>query len=212
MAEKPTVMAVQKALESAKKRNFTETVELAINLKDVDLSVPKNRITEDIILPNGRGKAVRICVIGGGELALKAKDVADLVITPEELQTIADDKKQAKKIANSTNYFIAEAPLMAVVGKRLGTVLGPRGKMPKPIPPGADPTGMIESLRKTVSVRTKDRITFHAPVGTVEMPVEQIAENIDALLKRIELKLEKGRMNIDSSYIKTTMGPSERLI
>jgi large subunit ribosomal protein L1 len=205
-------MAVQKALEGAKKRNFVETVELAINLKDVDLSVPKNRITEDVILPNGRGKAVRICVIGGGELALKAKDVADLVITPEELQTIADDKKQAKKIANSTNYFIAEAPLMAVVGKRLGTVLGPRGKMPKPIPPGADPTGMIESLRKTVSVRTKDRITFHAPVGTVEMPVEQIAENIDALLKRIELKLEKGRMNIDSSYIKTTMGPSERLI
>jgi large subunit ribosomal protein L1 len=205
-------MAVQKALEGAKKRNFVETVELAINLKDVDLSVPKNRITEDVILPNGRGKAVRICVIGGGELALKAKDVADLVITPEELQTIADDKKQAKKIANSTNYFIAEAPLMAVVGKRLGTVLGPRGKMPKPIPPGADPTGMVESLRKTVSIRTKDRITFHAPVGTVEMPVEQIAENIDALLKRIELKLEKGRMNIESSYIKTTMGPSERLI
>ena len=212
MAEKSTVMAVQKALEGAKKRNFVETVELAINLKDVDLSVPKNRITEDIILPNGRGKAVRVCVIGGGELALKAKDVADLVITPEELQTIADDKKQAKKIANSTNYFIAEAPLMAVVGKRLGTVLGPRGKMPKPIPPGADPTGMVESLRKTVSIRTKDRITFHAPVGTVEMPVEQIAENIDALLKRIELKLEKGRMNIESSYIKTTMGPSERLI
>ena len=212
MAEKSTVMAVQKALEGAKKRNFVETVELAINLKDVDLSVPKNRITEDVILPNGRGKAVRICVIGGGELALKAKDVADLVITPEELQTLADDKKQAKKIANTTNYFIAEAPLMAVVGKRLGTVLGPRGKMPKPIPPGADPTGMIESLRKTVSVRTKDRITFHAPVGTADMPVEQIAENIDALLKRIELKLEKGRMNIESSYIKTTMGPSERLI
>ena len=205
-------MAVQKALEGAKKRNFVETVELAINLKDVDLSVPKNRITEDVILPNGRGKAVRICVIGGGELALKAKDVADLVITPEELQTLADDKKQAKKIANTTNYFIAEAPLMAVVGKRLGTVLGPRGKMPKPIPPGADPTGMIESLRKTVSVRTKDRITFHAPVGTADMPVEQIADNIDALLKRIELKLEKGRMNIDSSYVKTTMGPSERLI
>ena len=212
MAEKSTVMAVQKALEGAKKRNFVETVELAINLKDVDLSVPKNRITEDVILPNGRGKAVRICVIGGGELALKAKDVADLVITPEELQTLADDKKQAKKIANTTNYFIAEAPLMAVVGKRLGTVLGPRGKMPKPIPPGADPTGMIESLRKTVSVRTKDRITFHAPVGTADMPVEQIADNIDALLKRIELKLEKGRMNIDSSYVKTTMGPSERLI
>lgn len=212
MAEKPTVMAVQKALESAKKRNFTETVELAINLKDVDLSIPKNRITDDIILPNGRGKAISICVIGGGELALKAKDVADTVLTVDELNAIADDKKQAKKLANKTTYFIAEAPLMAVVGKKLGTVLGPRGKMPKPIPPGADPTGMIENLRKTVSVRTKDRMTFHAPVGTVEMPAEQIADNIEVILKRVELKLEKGRMNIASAFVKTTMGPSERLI
>lgn len=212
MAEKSTVMAVQKALDGAKKRKFTETVELAINLKDVDLSAPKNRIQEDIILPNGRGKAIRICVIGGGELALKAKDVADLVISPEELQTIADNKKQAKQIANSIDYFIAEAPLMAVVGKRLGVVLGPRGKMPKPIPPGADPSNMIDALRRTVSVRTRDKMTFHAPVGTTEMPAEQLAENIETLMKRIETKLEKGSMNIASYYVKTTMGPSERLL
>lgn len=212
MAEKPTVMAVQKALESAKKRNFTETVELAINLKDVDLSLPKNRIADDIVLPNGRGRKVRICVIGGGELVQKAKDVADVTVTADELQTIADDKKQAKKLANSIDYFIAEAPMMALVGKRLGIVLGPRGKMPKPIAPGLDPTAMINGLRNSVSVRTKDRMTFHAPVGTVEMTPEQIADNIEAILKRVELKLEKGRMNIASAYIKTTMGPSERLI
>jgi large subunit ribosomal protein L1 len=205
-------MAVQKALDSAKKRNFTETVELAINLTDVDLTIPKNRITEDIILPYGRGKAIKVCVIGGGELALKAKDVADLVITPDELGAIADDKKQAKKIANSTTYFIAEAPLMAVVGKRLGTVLGPRGKMPKPIAPGADPTAMIEGLRKSVSIRTKDRMTFHAPVGTAEMTAEQIADNIELILKRVESKLEKGQHNIASAYVKTTMGPSEKIM
>jgi len=212
MAEKSTVMAVQKALESAKKRKFTETVELAINLKDIDLSVPKNRIQDDVILPNGRGRKVRVCVIGGGELALKAKNVADLVITPEELTVIADDKKQAKKIAGNTDFFIAEAPLMAVVGKRLGTVLGPRGKMPKPIPPGADPSGMIENLRKSVTIRTKDRKTFHAPVGTADMTPEQLADNIETIIKRIETRLEKGRMNIASSYVKTTMGPSERII
>ena len=205
-------MAVQKALEGAKKRNFTETVELAINLVDVDLTIPKNRIQEDIILPNGRGKTVKICVIGGGELALKAKDVADLVITPEELGTIADDKKQAKKIANSTTYFIAEAPLMAQVGKRLGTVLGPRGKMPKPIAPGADPAPMIDGLRKSVSIRTKDRKTFHAPVGSADMDPEKIAENIDLVLKRVESHLEKGEHNIASAYVKTTMGPAERIL
>jgi len=202
---------VQKALESAKKRNFTETVELAINLKDVDLSLPKNRIQEDIVLPSGRGKEIKICVIGGGELALKAKDVADLVITPEELGAIADDRKQAKGIANSTDYFIAEAPLMAQVGKRLGTVLGPRGKMPKPIPPGIDPTAMVEGLRKSVTVRTRDRKTFHVPVGTADMDAEAIADNIETIIKRVSLRLEKGDANIQSAYVKTSMGPSERV-
>jgi len=212
LAEKPTVTAVQKALESAKKRNFVETVELAINLRDVDLSIPKNRIQEDIVLPAGRGKILKICVIGGGELALKAKDVADLVISPDELGALADDKKQAKKVANSIDYFIAEAPLMAVVGKRLGTVLGPRGKMPKPIAPGADPTVMIDQLRRTATIRTKDRKTFHVPVGTVDMKAQDIADNIDVILGRVEGRLEKGRHNIASAYVKTSMGPSEKVM
>ena len=102
--------------------------------------------------------------------------------------------------------------LMAVVGKRLGTVLGPRGKMPKPIAPGADPAAMIDSLRKSVTIRTKDRKTFHAPVGTVDMTAEEIAENVDLILKRVESHLEKGKHNIASAYVKTTMGPSERVL
>ena len=205
-------MAVQKALSSAKKRKFVETVELAVNLRDIDLTLPKNRIQEDVILPKGRGKTIKITVIGGGELALKAKDVADLVITPDELGAIANNKKQAKKIANDTDYFIAEAPMMATVGKRLGTVLGPRGKMPRPIAPGVDPTVMIDNLRKSVTVRTKDRKTFHVPVGSVEMSADDIAENVDVIMKRVESHLEKGKHNIDSAYIKTSMGPSERLM
>lgn len=212
MAKEPTVQAVQKALESAKKRNFVETVELAINLKDIDLSIPKNRIQEDIVLPAGRGKDIKICVIGGGELALKAKDVADLVIVSEEIGTIADDKKQAKRIVNDIDYFIAEAPLMAEIGKSLGTILGPRGKMPKPIAPGADPEQMIEQLRKSVTVRTRDKRTFHAPVGTVEMSAEDIAENVDVILGRVESHLEKGRHNIASAYVKTSMGPAEKVM
>lgn len=198
-------------MQARKNRNFAETVDLAINLKDVDLSVPRNRIQEDIILPHGRGRDVRICVIGGEELVYKAKEMADRTITPEELATIADDKKEAKTLAKEYDYFIAEAPLMPTIGKRMGVFLGPRGKMPKPIPPGADPDQVIENLVRSVSVRTRDKRTFHAPVGNVEMDPEQIADNIESILKRIEGQLERGEQNIDSAYIKTTMGPSERL-
>jgi len=212
LAEKHTVNAVKKALEKSKKRNFTETVDISINLKDIDLSVPKNRIQDDVILPFGRGRQVRVCVIGGNEMVSKAKSSADRVLTADEIGKIADDKKQAKKMAAEFDYFIAEAPLMPVVGKRLGIVLAPRGKMPKPIQPGSDPKPVIDSLRKTVSVRSKDKKTFHASVGTADMPPEQIAENIDMILKRIVGKLERGSMNIGSVYVKTTMGPSERVV
>jgi large subunit ribosomal protein L1 len=185
---------------------------LAINLRDVDLSVPKNRIQEDIILPHGRGRSVKICVIGSDEMAMKSKDVADRVITPEELGTIADDKKEAKGVANDYDYFIAEAPLMPTIGKRLGIVLGPRGKMPKPIPPGADPKPMIDNLNKSISIRSKDKMTFHAAVGNVEMSPEDIADNIESVIKRISSRLERGTMNIASAYVKTTMGPAEKVM
>lgn len=212
MVEKATLTAVKKALEKSKKRNFVETVDISINLKDIDLSVPKNRIQDDVVLPHGRGRQIKVCVIGGNEMVAKAKTVADRVLTADELGKIADDKKLAKKMAAEFDYFIAEATLMPTVGKRLGIVLAPRGKMPKPIQPGADPRPIIETLRKTVSVRSKDHKTFHAPVGTADMTPEQIAENIDSILKRLTTKLERGQMNIGSVYVKTTMGPSERVV
>jgi large subunit ribosomal protein L1 len=212
LAEKATLTAVKKALESSKKRNFVETVDISINLKDIDLSVPKNRVQDDVILPFGRGRPVKVCVIGGNEMVAKARSVADRTLTADELGKIADDKKAAKKMAAEFDYFIAEAPLMPTVGKRLGIVLAPRGKMPRPIAPGADPKPFIETLRKTITVRSKDRRTFHTTVGTADMTPEQIAENVDAILKRLMTKLERGQFNIGSVYVKTTMGPSERVM
>jgi len=212
LADPKIVEAVKKAIESAPKRNFVETVDLAVNLKDVDMSVPKNRISEEIILPKGRGKPVKVALICTEEMALKAKDAADLIIKSDELEDIAEDKRRAKKIAQKYDFFVAEAPLMPLVGKLLGRYLGPRGKMPRPVPPGADPRPLIENLRRSVRIRTKDRPVFHAPVGTVEMPPEDIAENIEAILNRAISKLERGKMNIHSVYVKTTMGPSIKVM
>jgi large subunit ribosomal protein L1 len=44
------------------------------------------------------------------------------------------------------------------------------------------------------------------------MSKEHIAENVDLILKRLESALERGKINIGSVYIKTTMGPPERII
>jgi len=211
-AEKKTIETVLKALEAAPPRKFSESVEIAINLRDIDLSVPKNRIDEDVILPKGRGRKIRVCVFASGEMAVKAKGAADLIIQPQEIEAYAGDKKKAKDLATSVDYFVAEAPLMPVIGRRLGVVLGPRGKMPKPLPPGADPVPLINSMRNTVRVRSRDKRTFHAPIGSRDMPPEDLAENLDFLMRRLLGKLERGRFNIQSAFIKTTMGPAVRYL
>ena len=212
MAEKRTVDTVKKALEAAKERGFRESVEIAINLKDVDLSVPKNRIDEEFSLPKGRGKTIRVCVFASGELAMKARPIADLVIQPQEIEVYAGNKAKARSLAQDFDFFVAEAPLMPTIGKRLGVVLGPRGKMPRPVPPTSDPTSLINAMRKTVRVRSKDRRTFHAPIGTRDMTVEDLAENLDFLMRRVIGKLERGRFNIRSAYVKTTMGPAVKYL
>jgi len=155
---------------------------------------------------------VKVALFAGDELAYKAKDVADLVIPGEEIPDLGEDKKRAKQLANEYDFFLAETTYMPLVGKHLGVVLGPRGKMPKPIPPSADPRPLIENLRKMVRARSKDRPTFHVPVGVRDMPPEEIAQNIEAVLSRIISKLERGEMNIRSAYVKTTMGPAVRIL
>ena len=214
MTDKKIVEVVDKILIDSKKleRKFKQNIDLVFNLKNLDLEVPKNRIDEEIILPHGRGKNAKIVIFASGELAVKSKKHVDLLIKPEEIGGLAKDKKQFKKIADKHDFFIAEAPLMPTIGKSLGTVLGPRGKMPKPVPPNADVSGMVKNLRKTVRVRSKSNKTFHTVAGNADMSKEQIAENVDVIIKRVVGSLERGQMNIGSVYIKTTMGPSERVL
>jgi large subunit ribosomal protein L1 len=206
------VEVVKKALKGSKQREFLESVELAVNLIDVDLSDPKNRIQEDIILPKGRGKPIKVGLFGSSEMAGKAKDVADIIIRPEQLEELAGNKAKAKKTLADYDFFVAEAPLMPTIGKRLGVILGTTGRMPRPIPPGSDPSNIIKNLKNSVRVRTKDKKTFHVPIGTKEMSPEDIAENLDVVLKRIIAKLERGKNSVKSAYLKSTMGPSQKVM
>jgi large subunit ribosomal protein L1 len=214
MADKKIVETVEKMKTSSKEneRKFTQTVDVVINLKNIDLNIPKNRIDEEVKLPKGRGTEAKIALFASGELALKSKDIVDFLIKPEEIEGYSDDKKAFKRIADDHDYFIAEAPLMPTIGKTLGTVLGPRGKMPRPVPPAADLTDMVKNLRNTVKIRSKTNTTFHTVVGNEKMSSEDIADNIQAIIKRLEGTLERGKMNIRSVYVKTTMGPSEKVM
>ncbi len=211
MPERGVLDAVNEALQKSPERKFGETVELAVNLKDLDLSVPKNRIEDEIPLPNGRGRPVKVAVFGSPELCQKVQGVADVVIPASEIDDLVKNRRSARKLVAGVDFFLAEASLMPIIGRRLGVVLGPRGKMPRPVPPGSDPTNLIRALQKSIRVRSKGNRTFHAPVGTRAMRPEEIAQNVDAVLARLIGKLERGATNIESAYLKTTMGPAVRL-
>jgi len=205
--------AVRLAISDAPERKFKESVDLAINLHNIDLSNPANRIDEEVILPHGRGRQIKIAVFADGETALQAERAgADLVVPGAEIEDLGEEKKQARKMADDYNFFIAETSLMPSIGKNLGPILGRKGKMPMPLPPNAEIAPIINRMRNLMRVRSRDRLTFHLSVGTKDMEISQIAENVGAIITRLEQNLKDGRMNLKSVYVKTTMGPAIKVM
>ncbi|MBT7988197.1 MAG: 50S ribosomal protein L1 [Euryarchaeota archaeon] len=210
MEEKIT-QAIKGALENAPERKFVESVDITFTIKDVDLKNPNNRIKEEIRLPSGRGKELKIAMFAAGEAATKAKGAGIHVFTPQEIEDFGGKKGKAKKMANSFDFFLSEVPHMGLIGRYLGIVLGPRGKMPRPVPPTLDPAAIAAGLKSTVVVKSGDRMTFHAAIGTAKQSQEELVANAMAIYNRVISKLERGIGNIRSLYIKTSMGPAQRI-
>ncbi|MBS65826.1 MAG: 50S ribosomal protein L1 [Euryarchaeota archaeon] len=200
--------AIQRALDESPERKFVESVEISFTLRDVDLKNPANRIQEEVRLPSGRGKPVKISMFAGGEMATKAKAAGIDVIDPATIEDLGGNKQLARKVANKNDFFLAEIPHMGTVGRFLGVVLGPRGKMPRPVPPNVDPGMIATGLKDTSIVRSRDRVTFHTAFGSREQGVDDLTANAVAIWDRVMSKLERGPSNIRSCYIKTSMGPS----
>ena len=206
--QKAILNALEVMKEKTKKKNFTQSIELIVNLKDIDMKSPESRIREVIELPNSLpGKTNKICIIASGELALKAKNEGvELVIEKGNLEAIGGQKKEKRKIANEYDFFIAEASLMSSVGRIFGAFLGPKGKMPIPITPSADLKEVIKKYRKTIIIRLRNQPVIHCRVGNEKMKLIEMVENILAVLRVLERKLKRGVKNIKSMYVKSTMG------
>ena len=203
--------AVKEAREKAKKRNFVQSFELSINLKDVDLKQVRNKLQGEIVFPHKFTKPVKIAVIADGELAVKAKNAGLPVIDKSEIEVIGSDKKKVKKLAKEYDFFLAKVDLMPLIAKFFGQVLGPRGKMPAPVPPMANLESFIDKYSKTVKFRVRNSPTINIKVGDENMTDEQVAENIMTAINTIVNKLDKGFNNIKSVYVKLSMGPAVKI-
>jgi len=188
-----------------------ESVDISFTIKDVDLKNPTNRIKEEIRLPSGRGRELKVAMFAAGEAATKAKAGGLTVFSPQEIEDFGGKKGRAKKMANQFDFFLSEVPHMGLIGRHLGTVLGPRGKMPRPVPPTLDPAVLANGLKGTVVIKSGDKMTFHTSFGTVTQSHDELLANAMEVFTRVTTKLERGVGNIRSMFIKTTMGPAQRI-
>ncbi len=212
LEEDRLLQAIREVKDKSAKRKFIQSIELVINLRDIDAKKPENRIQELIELPHATQKENKICVFASGEMALKAKRAGtDLVVERSELEAIMGDKKSQKNLVETYDFFIAEAPLMPLIGKVLGSTLGPKGKMPTPVPPTADIAEHIKKHRKMVLLRMRGQPILQCRVGTEKMPDKEIANNVQAVMRTIERKLRRGTKNVRSILLKATMGPPVKI-
>jgi len=200
------ILGTVKALrESSEKRNFSQTYDFIANLKELDLRKPENKIDDSFPLPHGRGKDAHVVLFTD---TYKAVDGAE-VIGSQEIMQLAGNKRAARKLANDADFLFGEPKVMPLVGKSLGTILGPRGKVPKIL--AGDPKTLVEVSRRSTRVRVKDTPVIQCTVGTDKMSDEQVADNIEALVKFLEHRLPRGRANIAKMQLKLTMGKPVRL-
>jgi large subunit ribosomal protein L1 len=173
---------------------------LIISLKEFDIKKPENRFSEDVVLPHGKGKEAEVVVFSDS-----VKDVDCKVLTTEDVNRLAKSKRTAKKLVSTTDFFLAEPKLMPIIGKVLGAYLAPRGKMPKMFTPN-EIKNLVKNYKKSVRLRVKDSPVVQCVVGKENMKDEEIAENIQEVIKTLEAKLPKGKHNIGNIMLKLTMG------
>jgi len=188
---------------------FDETVELAVKL-GVDPRQADQNVRGTVVLPHGRGKAVRVVVFAKGEKAKEASEAGADHVGAEEL---------AKKIQDEQwlefDTAIATPDMMGAVG-RLGKILGPRGLMPNP-KVGTVTFEVGKAVREVKAGKVEFRVEkagiVHVPIGKRSFGAEKLLANAQALLTsllRAKPAASKGNY-VQSIAVATTMGPSVRI-
>ncbi|MEX2061025.1 MAG: 50S ribosomal protein L1, partial [Nitrosopumilaceae archaeon] len=196
---------IKEAKSADKERKFKQSLELIMVFKDIDVKKGFS-LNETVQLPKTNSPAA-VCVMASGDMGLKAKSAkADRVIDNDELNRLAANKRESRKMINSFDFFLADTKLMPLVGKVLGQILGPRGKMPIPVPFNAPIESFLDRFRSSVRVKVKNSLSMSCKIGDETMEDSDLALNANAVVSAVEKKLPNGDKNIKRIMVKTTMG------
>ena len=196
---------IKEAKTATKERKFKQSLELIVNFKDID--VKKGFALNEVVQLPKTSSPATVCVMATGDMSQKAKQAnADAVIGTDELDKFATNKRESRKFINKYDFFLADTQVMPIVGKTLGQLLGPRGKMPTPVPFNAPIESFLSRFRSSIKVRTRASLSLSCKIGDESMEDADLAINAHAILSAVEKKLPNGERNIKRVMIKTTMG------
>ena len=195
--------ALALAVETAKAK-FDETVEVHVRL-GVDSRHADQQVRGAVVLPNGTGKSVKVCVFAKGDEAKAAEEAGAEIVGAEELVA----KIQGEGFMDF-DVCIATPNMMGLVG-RLGKVLGPRGLMPSPKAGTVTPDvakAVAEAKAGKIEYRLDKTNIIHCPIGKASFGAEKLYENyatlLDAIIKA-KPSAAKGQY-IRSCVVTSTMG------
>ena len=195
--------ALALAIETAKAK-FDETVEVHVRL-GVDSRHADQQVRGAVVLPNGTGKSVKVCVFAKGDDAKAAEEAGAEIVGAEELVA----KIQGEGFMDF-DVCIAAPNMMGLVG-RLGKILGPRGLMPSPKAGTVTPDvakAVAEAKAGKIEYRLDKTNIIHCPIGKASFGAEKLYENyatlLDAIIKA-KPAASKGQY-IRSCVVTSTMG------
>lgn len=207
--DKTQVLDALKQLKAnSTKRNFKQRVDLILPLKNLDMKKTDNQINSFVTLHYTTGKKIGVCALVGPELLAQAKEVCEEAISVDDFTKY--DKKKTKKLAETYDFFIAQATVMPKVAAAFGRILGPKGKMPNPkagcvVPPNANLKPLYDKLQKTIKIQTRNQPLIMCGVGSEDMKEEEITDNVLLIHESVSNLLPQGKHNIRKALLKLTM-------
>ncbi|EDQ89015.1 uncharacterized protein MONBRDRAFT_37243, partial [Monosiga brevicollis MX1] len=160
-----------------KKRNFVESVELQIMLKNYDPSKDK-RFSGSIRLPAIARPRLTVCVLGDESHCDEAKAANLPFMDVEALKKLKKNKKLVKKLAKKYDAFLASSTLIKQIPRILGPGLNKAGKFPTSVSHGESLEDKVNEIRGTIKFQMKKVLTLGVAVGHVGMDQEELIRNI----------------------------------
>jgi len=193
--------------KTGKKRNFVETIEAQISLKNYD-PVRDKRFSGTFKLPTVPRPNLKCCVLGNAAHCEQADRIGVDHMSVEDLKKLNKNKKLVKKLAKRYDFFMASDNMIKQIPRLLGPGLTKAGKFPTLISGGDDMQSKIDEVKATIKFQMKKVMCLNVAVGNVGMDSKQVIVNTQLAANFLASLLKKQWQNIGSIYIKSTMGPA----